>query len=159
MQIRSKITASIANKLKTFHEAVRVNGNITKLGDVTLEKSVSLEGWREIFYRRSPAIHKKQSEKRLSAREKILLKRAFLRSVMISTPLSSMMPDRPDMTRTVKIMSGPNYRTDRTHPFTECPSVRGCFDDRSVIQNYILASCSITVIGSGKGSCHARICH
>ena len=49
VQIRSKITVSIANKLKTFHEAVRVNGNITKLGDVTLEKSVSLEGWREIF--------------------------------------------------------------------------------------------------------------
>jgi hypothetical protein len=27
------------------------------------------------------------------------------------------MPDKPDMTRTVKIVSGPNYRTDRTHPF------------------------------------------
>ena len=36
---------------------------------------------------------------------------------MISTPLKSMMSDRPDMTRTVKIMFGPNYRTDRTHPF------------------------------------------
>jgi hypothetical protein len=36
---------------------------------------------------------------------------------MISTPLKSMMPDKPDMTRTVKIVSGPNYRTDRTHPF------------------------------------------
>ena len=36
---------------------------------------------------------------------------------MISTPLKSMMPDRPDMTRTINIMSGPNYRTDRTHPF------------------------------------------
>jgi hypothetical protein len=36
---------------------------------------------------------------------------------MIFTPLKSMMPDRPDMTRTVKIMSEPNYRTDRTHPF------------------------------------------
>jgi len=36
---------------------------------------------------------------------------------MISTPLKSMMPDKPDMTRTVKIMSGANYRTDRTHPF------------------------------------------
>jgi len=32
-----------------------VNGNITKLGDVTLEKSVSLEGWRELFYQRSTA--------------------------------------------------------------------------------------------------------
>ena len=42
VQIRSKITHEIANKLKTFHEAVRVNGNITKLGDVILEKSVSL---------------------------------------------------------------------------------------------------------------------
>jgi len=28
-----------------------------------------------------------------------------------------MMPDRPDMTRTVNIMSGPNYRTDRTHSY------------------------------------------
>ena len=106
VQIRSKITVSIANKLKTFHEAVRVNGNITKLGDVTLEKSVSLEGWREIFYRRSTADTQEAKRKALSAREKILLKRAFLRSVMISTPLRSMMPDRPDMTRTVKIMSG-----------------------------------------------------
>ena len=35
----------------------------------------------------------------------------------MSTFSSSMMPDRPDMTRTVNIMSGPNYRTDRTHPF------------------------------------------
>ena len=35
---------------------------------------------------------------------------------MIFTPLKSMIQDRPDMTRTVKIMSGPNYRTDRTHP-------------------------------------------
>ena len=51
------------------------------------------------------------------AREKILLERVFLRSVMISIPLGSMMPDRQDMTRTVKIMSGANYRTDRTHPF------------------------------------------
>ena len=36
---------------------------------------------------------------------------------MISTSSASMMPDKPDMTRTVKIVSGPNYRTDRTHPF------------------------------------------
>ena len=54
-QIRSKITDVIANKLKTFHEAVRVNGNITTLGDVILEKSVSLQGWRKIFYQRSTA--------------------------------------------------------------------------------------------------------
>jgi hypothetical protein len=62
-------------------------------------------------------IHKKQSEKLSNAREKILLKRAFLTLMMISTPLKSMMPDRPDTTRTINIMSGPNYRTDRTHPF------------------------------------------
>ena len=36
---------------------------------------------------------------------------------MISTPLKSMMPDRPEKTQTIDIMSGPNYRTDRTHPF------------------------------------------
>jgi len=35
---------------------------------------------------------------------------------MISTPLKSMMPDRPDMNRTIKIMSGLDYWTDRTHP-------------------------------------------
>ena len=28
-----------------------------------------------------------------------------------------MIPDRPDMNRTIKIMSDPDYRTDRTHPF------------------------------------------
>ena len=44
---------------------------------------------------------------------------------MISTSSAYMMPDRPDTTRTIDIMSGPNYRTDRTHPFRECPSVRG----------------------------------
>ena len=87
VQIRPKITTSLANKLKTFHEAVRVNGNVTKLGDVILEKSVSLEGWRRFFTEDRQRIHKKQSEKRLSAREKILLKRVFLRSMMISTPL------------------------------------------------------------------------
>jgi hypothetical protein len=61
-------------------------------------------------------IHNKQSEKLSNVREKILLKRVIWRLVMISTPLKSMMPDRPDMTQTVKIMSGPSYRTDRTHP-------------------------------------------
>jgi hypothetical protein len=31
--------------------------------------------------------------------------------------LSFMMSDRPDTIQTIDIMSGPNYRTDRTHPF------------------------------------------
>ena len=35
----------------------------------------------------------------------------------MSTFSSSMMPDRQDITQTIKFMSGPNYRTDRTHPF------------------------------------------
>ena len=78
VQIRSKITVSIANKLKTFHEAVRVNGNITKLGDVTLEKSVSLEGWREIFYRRSPADTKEAKRKAFERARKDLVEKGFL---------------------------------------------------------------------------------
>jgi hypothetical protein len=77
-QIRSKITISIANKLKTFHEAVRVNGNITKLGDVTLEKSVSLEGWREIFYRSSPADTKEAKRKAFERARKDLVEKGFL---------------------------------------------------------------------------------
>jgi hypothetical protein len=77
-QIRSKITISIANKLKTFHEAVRVNGNITKLGDVTLEKSVSLEGWREIFYRRSPADTHEAKRKAFERARQDLVEKGFL---------------------------------------------------------------------------------
>ena len=77
-QIRSKITVSIANKLKTFHEAVRVNGNITKLGDVILEKSVPLEGWREIFYRRSPADTQEAKRKAFERARKDLVEKGFL---------------------------------------------------------------------------------
>ena len=77
-QIRSKITVSIANKLKTFHEAVRENGNVTKLGDVILEKSVSLEGWREIFYRRSPADTQEAKRKAFERARKDLVEKGFL---------------------------------------------------------------------------------
>ena len=77
-QIRSKITISIASKLKTFHEAVRVNGNITKLGDVTLEKSVSLEGWRELFYQRSTADTHEAKRKALERTRKDLVEKGFL---------------------------------------------------------------------------------
>jgi len=78
VQIRSKITVSIANKLKTFHEAVRVNGNVTKLGDVILEKSVSLEGWREIFYKRSTADKQDTRRKNFERTRKDLVKDGFL---------------------------------------------------------------------------------
>ena len=78
VQIRSKITHEIANKLKTFHEAVRVNGNITKLGDVILEKSVSLEGWREIFYRRSTADTQEARRKAFERARKDLVGKGFL---------------------------------------------------------------------------------
>ena len=78
VQIRSKITVSIANKLKTFHEAVRVNGNITKLGDVMLEKSVSLEGWREIFYKRSTADTQDAKTKAFERARKDLAEKGFL---------------------------------------------------------------------------------
>ena len=78
LQIRSKITVSIANKLKTFHEAVRVNGNVTKLGDVTLQKSVSLEGWREIFYQRSIADTQEAKRKAFERARKDLVERGFL---------------------------------------------------------------------------------
>ncbi|XDZ71078.1 AAA family ATPase [Alphaproteobacteria bacterium LSUCC0744] len=77
-QIRSKITVSIANKLKTFQEAVRENGNVTKLGDVILEKSVSLEGWREIFYRRSPADTQEAKRKAFERARKDLVEKGFL---------------------------------------------------------------------------------
>ena len=77
-QIRSKITVSITNKLKTFHEAVRVNGNVTKLGDVILEKSVSLEGWREIFYKRSTADTQEAKRKAFERARKDLVEKGFL---------------------------------------------------------------------------------
>ena len=77
-QIRSKITQKITNKLKTFHEAVRVNGNVTKLGDVILEKSVSLEGWREIFYKRSTADKQDTRRKNFERTRNDLVKDGFL---------------------------------------------------------------------------------
>jgi hypothetical protein len=77
-QIRSKITQKITNKLKTFHEAVRVNGNVTKLGDVILEKSVSLEGWREIFYKRSTADTQEAKRKAFERARKDLVEKGFL---------------------------------------------------------------------------------
>ena len=78
VQIRSKITQEIANKLKTFHEAVRVNGNVTKLGNVILEKSVSLEGWRGMFYRRSPADTQEAKRKAFERTRKDLVEKGFL---------------------------------------------------------------------------------
>ena len=77
-QIRSKITQKITNKLKTFHEAVRVNGNVTKLGDVILEKSVSLEGWREIFYKKSTANKQDTRRKAFERTRKDLVTDGFL---------------------------------------------------------------------------------
>ena len=55
-----------------------MNGNITKLGDVTLEKSVSLEGWREIFYRRSPADTHEAKRKAFERARKDLVEKGFL---------------------------------------------------------------------------------
>ena len=78
VQIRPKITTSLANKLKTFHEAVRVNGNVTKLGDVILEKSVSLEGWREIFYKKSTANKQDTRRKAFERTRKDLVTDGFL---------------------------------------------------------------------------------
>ena len=78
VQIRPKITLEIANKLKTFHEAVRVNGNVTKLGDVILEKSVSLEGWREGFYKRSTADTREARRKAYERARKDLVEKGFL---------------------------------------------------------------------------------
>ena len=78
VQIRPKITTSLANKLKTFHEAVRENGNVTKLGDVILEKSVSLEGWREIFYKRSTADTQEAKRKAFERARKDVVEKGFL---------------------------------------------------------------------------------
>ena len=71
-----------------------------------VEAYLILKGGGRFFTEDRQRTHTKKSEKLSNAREKILLKRAFLRSVMMSTPSGSMMPDRQDMTRTVKIMSG-----------------------------------------------------
>jgi hypothetical protein len=57
---------------------VRVNGNVTKLGDVILEKSVSLEGWREIFYKRSTADKQDTRRKNFERTRKDLVKDGFL---------------------------------------------------------------------------------
>ena len=78
VQIRFKITQKITNKLKTFHEAVRVNGNVTKVGDVILEKSVALEGWCEIFYKRSTVDKQDTRRKNFERTRNDLVKDGFL---------------------------------------------------------------------------------
>lgn len=78
VQIRSKFTKSIEHKLGTFHEAVRLNGNITKLGDVLLEKSISLEGWREIFYQISTADTQEAKRKAFECARKDLVEKGCL---------------------------------------------------------------------------------
>ena len=65
--------------------------------------------WRDgarFFTKDLQPINKILGGKILNELETILLKMVFLRSMMISTPLKSMMPDRPDTTRTINIMSG-----------------------------------------------------
>ena len=97
------------------------------------------------FTRNEQQTHKKRREKRLSAREKIVLKRVFLRSKMISTSSAYMMSDRPDTIQTIDIMSGPNYRTDRTHPFRSV-LVSGAGWWVIAIQDYILArTCGLII--------------
>ena len=51
----STITPSIRRNLRVFREAAAEYNGTTKLNEVVLEYRVSLENWREVFYRRATA--------------------------------------------------------------------------------------------------------
>ena len=55
-----------------------MNGNITKLGDVILEKSVSLEGGGRFFTRRSTADTQEAKRKAFERARKDLVEKGFL---------------------------------------------------------------------------------
>jgi hypothetical protein len=76
---------------------------------------------------------------------------------MISIFSSFMVPDRPDMTRTINIMSGAELPDGQDTPLWGCPSVRGCFDDRLLYRT--IRSTFVTASYLGQSSPVARQAH
>ena len=60
---------------------MRLNGNITKLGDVLLEKFISLKGWRKKFYQRSTANTQETKRKASERVREDLVEKGFLEAI------------------------------------------------------------------------------
>jgi hypothetical protein len=78
VSIRQTITKANARDLKTFHEAARELGTEMKLGDVLLERTVSLDNWRQVFYRRSTGDSPEAKRKAFERARKSLVHKGFL---------------------------------------------------------------------------------
>ena len=78
VSIRQTMTKANARDLKTFHEAARELGTEMKLGDVLLERTVSLDNWRQVFYRRSTGDSPEAKRKAFERARKSLVQKGFL---------------------------------------------------------------------------------
>ena len=107
VQIRSKITQNqLQTNSRLFMRQCVSMATSRNWGMLSLKSQYLWRDGARFFTKDLQPINKILGGKILNELEKILLKMVFLRSMMISTPLKSMMPDRPDMTRTINIMSG-----------------------------------------------------
>jgi len=76
--IRQKFTSANARDLRTFHEAAAEHNGVMKIGDVIVEKRVSLENWREIYNRRATQDNPDAKRKAFERARKSLVERGFL---------------------------------------------------------------------------------
>ena len=74
----STITPSIRRNLRVFREAATEYNGTTKLNDVVLEYRVSLENWREVFYRRATQDNAEAKRKAFERARKELVQKGYL---------------------------------------------------------------------------------
>ncbi|MDA7648155.1 helicase RepA family protein [Alphaproteobacteria bacterium] len=75
---RSTITPSIRRNLRVFCEAANEYGGQTMLNEVVLEYRVSLENWREVFYRRATQDNVEAKRKAFERARKELVNKSIL---------------------------------------------------------------------------------
>ena len=76
--IRPKITPAITRDLGVFREAATEHGGKITLNDVVLEYRVSLENWRDTFYRRASQENTESKRKAFERCRKSLVEKGFL---------------------------------------------------------------------------------
>ena len=74
----STITPSIRRNLRVFREAAAEYNGTTKLNEVVLEYRVSLENWREVFYRRATQDNAEAKRKAFERARKELVQKGYL---------------------------------------------------------------------------------
>lgn len=74
----STITPSIRRNLRVFREAAAEYNGTTKLNDVVLDYRVSLENWREVFYRRATQDNAEAKRKAFERARKELVQKGYL---------------------------------------------------------------------------------